>query len=165
MLMKPISRWHEKTIRTPIDSDAGPPFLPEKRIALARKYHDVRPGAVSMTSRISTGRILFEMSAHRIGGKVEPDSRRSLTSQASISETKVSHICDKIGLPRPMARDFSSLSVVIAFLTIESVPEFKAVAENEVEISEAVDHLGRVSERDKTGGLGSLCIEVLVPSV
>ena len=105
------------------------------------------------------------MSAHRVGGKVKPDSRRSLTSQASISETKVSHVCDKIGLPRPVARDFSSLSVVIAFLTIESVPEFKAVAENEVEISEAVDHLGRVSERDKTGGLGSLCIEVLVPSV
>ena len=105
------------------------------------------------------------MSAHRIGGKVEPDSRRSLTSQASISETKVSHICDKIGLPRPVARDFSSLSVVIAFFTIESVPEFKAVAENEVEITETIDHLRRVSERDKTGCLGSLCIEVLVPSV
>lgn len=28
MLMKPISRWHEQTIRTPIDSDARAPFLP-----------------------------------------------------------------------------------------------------------------------------------------
>ena len=25
MLMKPIRRWYEKTIWTPIDSDAGPP--------------------------------------------------------------------------------------------------------------------------------------------
>src|SRR4030095_11677100 len=125
----------------------------------------MRPGAVSMTSRISTGRLLFEMSAHRIGGKVEPDSRRSLTSQASISETKVSHVCDKIGVPRPVARAFSSVSGVIAFPIIEPVPEFKDAAENEIEISEAADHLGRVSERDKTAGLGSLCIEVLVPSV
>ena len=28
MLMKPIGRWHEKTTRAPIDSDARAPFLP-----------------------------------------------------------------------------------------------------------------------------------------
>jgi hypothetical protein len=96
---------------------------------------------------------------------VEPDSRRSLTSQTSIPEAKVSHVRDQIGLPRPVARDFSSLSVVVAFFTIESVPECKAVAENEVEIPETIDHLRRVSERDQASGLGSLRIEVLVPSV
>lgn len=165
MLMKPIGRWHEKAIRTPFDSDAGPPFLPKKRIAFSRENHDMRARPVSVTSRISTGRILFEMSAHRIGGKVEPDSRGSLTSQTSILEAKVSHVREKIGLPCPVARDFSSLSIVIALFTIEPVPEFKAVAENEVEIPETVDHLGRVSEREKAGGLGSLCVEVLVPSV
>ena len=161
MLMKPISRWHEKAIRTPIDSDAGPPFLPKKGIAFSRENHDVRAGSVSVASRVSPGRILLKVGAHRIASQVEPDSRGSLT----ISEAKVSHVRDKVGLPRPVARDFSSLSVVIAFFTIESVPEFKAVAENEVEITETIDHLRRVSERDKTGCLGSLCIEVLVPSV
>ena len=165
MLMKPICRWHEKTIRTPIDSDAGPPFFPKKRITLTRENHYMRARAVSMASRISTGRILFEMSAHRIGSKVESDSRGSLTSQAAVLESKVSDISDKIGFPRTVACNLSSLSVEIPVFTIESVPEFKAVAENETNISETIDHLGRVSERDKAGCLGSLCIEVLVPSV
>jgi hypothetical protein len=96
---------------------------------------------------------------------MEPDSRGSLTSQTSIPESKVSHVRDKIGLPRPVARDLSSLAVVIAFFTIKSVPEFKAVAENEAEIPETINHLRRVSERDKAGSLGSLCVEVLVPGV
>ena len=125
----------------------------------------MRARAVTMTSRICTGRILFEVSAHRIGSKVDPDSRGSQTSQASIPEAKVSDVSDKIGLPRPMARDFFSLAIIIAVLAIKSVPEFKAITENEVEIAEAIDHLGRVSERDKAGCLGSLCIEVLMPSV
>ena len=42
-----------------------------------------------------------------------------------------------------MARDFSSLAVVIAFFAIESVVEFKPVAESEIEILETVNHLGR----------------------
>jgi hypothetical protein len=60
---------------------------------------------------------------------MEPDSRGSLTPQASILEAKVSHICDKIGLLRPVARDLFSLAAVIAFFTAKSVAEFKAVAE------------------------------------
>src|SRR5262245_23309177 len=165
MLMKPIRRRHEKTVGTPIDADPGPPFLPQKRIAFARKNHDVRARSVPMTSRVSTGRILLEVGAHRIACQVEPDSRRSLTSQTPIPETEISHIRYKIGLPRAVARHLSSLAVVIAFFTVVSVPELEAVAENEVEIAETVDHLGRVCERDQAGGLGPLCIEVLVPSV
>jgi hypothetical protein len=96
---------------------------------------------------------------------MEPDSGGALTSQASILKAKISHVRDKIGLPGPVARDFSSLSVVVAFFTIESVPECKAVAENEVGIPETIDHLGRVRERNQAGGFSSLCIEVLMPSV
>ena len=59
MLMKPIRRWYEKTIWTPIDSDAGPPFLPKKRISFSRKNYDVRTRSVAVTSRVSAGRILL----------------------------------------------------------------------------------------------------------
>ncbi len=90
---------------------------------------------------------------------MEPDSRGSLTPQTSIPESKVSHVRDKIGLPRPVARDFSSFSVVVAFFTVEPVAEFEAVAENEIDIAETVDHLGRVGERDKTGSLGSCALK------
>src|SRR3974390_3527488 len=124
MLMKPVRRRHEETIRTQIDSDAGAPFLPKKRIPLARKNDDMRARSVPVTSRVSSGRILLEVGAHLIARQVEPDSRGSLTSQASIPEAKVSHVRDQIGLPRPVARDFSSFSVVIAFFAIESVAEF-----------------------------------------
>ena len=165
MLVKPIGRWHEKAIRTPFDSDAGPPFLPKKRIAFARKNHDVRARSVPVTSRVSAGRILLEVGAHCIASQVEPDPRRSLTSQTSISEAKISHVCDKIGLPRPVACDLSSLSVVVAIFAIESVPECKPVAANKIDITETIDHLGGVGERDKAGCLASLCIEVLMPSV
>src|SRR5262245_1234445 len=106
MLVKPIRRRHEKTAWTPIDADPGFSFFPKERIAFARKNHDVRARSVPMTSRVSAGRILLEMSAHRIACQVEPDSRRSLTSQTPIPETEVSHIWNEIGLPRPVARDF-----------------------------------------------------------
>src|SRR5688572_7577429 len=125
----------------------------------------MRARSVSVPPRVSTGRILLQVGAHCIMSEMEPDSRRSLTSQASIFQSKVSHVRDKIGLPCPVARDLSSFSVVVAFFTVEPVAKFKAVAQNEIEIPETVDHLGRISERDKTGCLGSLSVEVLVPSV
>ena len=165
MLMKPIGRRHEEATRTPVDPESGLALLPEKRIAFAGKNHDVRTGSVPVSPWVSPRWILLEVRAHRIGGKVEPDSRGSLTSQAAVLESEVSDISDKIGLPGPVARDFSSLAVVIAFFAIESVLEFIAIAENKVEIPETIDHLRRVSERDKAGGLGSLRVEMLVPSV
>ena len=64
-----------------------------------------------------------------------------------------------------MAYDLSSLSVVIAVFAIKSVPERKIIAENKVDITEPIDHLRRVSERDKARRLASLDIKVLVPSV
>jgi hypothetical protein len=96
---------------------------------------------------------------------MEPDSRGSLTPEAAVFESKVFDISDKIGLPRPVTCDLSSLSVVVAFFTIESIPEYKFVAENEVEIAKTIDHLRRIRERGKPGCLASLSIEVLMPSV
>ena len=64
-----------------------------------------------------------------------------------------------------MAYDLSPLSVVIAVFAIKSVPERKIIAENKVDITEPIDHLRRVSERDKVRRVASLNIEVLVPSV
>src|SRR6188508_3397559 len=108
MLMKPVGRWHEKTIRAPVDPNARLSFLPQKRIAFPGKNHDVRARSMPMASRVSAGWILLEVGAHRIASQMHADSGRPLTSQASIFEAEVPHVRDEIGLPRPVARDFSS---------------------------------------------------------
>jgi len=165
MLMKPVRWWYEETVRPPIDADARPSFFPKKRVAFPGKNYDVRARSVPMTSRVSTGRIPLEMRAHRVASQVEPNSRGSLTSQTSIFEAEISHVRDEIGLPCPVARDFSALAVVIAFFVVKSVAEFKPVAENEVKIPETINHLRRVRERDQAGCLAALRIEVLLPGV
>src|ERR1051325_2207428 len=165
MLMEPVRRWDEEAVRPPIDADARPAFFPKKRVAFPGKNHDVRARSVPMTSRVSTGRILLEVRAHRIASQVESNSRGSLTAQTSIFEAEIAHVRDEIGLPCPVARHFPALAVVIPCFAVEPVAEFKPVAENEVEIAETIDHLRRVRERDQAGGFASLCIEVLLPGV
>ena len=153
MLMEPIGRRHEKTTRTPVDPDAGLPLLPKKRIAFAGENHDVRTGSVPVTSRISPRRILLKMGTHCVGSKVQPYSGGSLTSQASVLQAKVSHVGNQIGLPCPVGCDLSSLSIVVAFFTIESVFERKIVTKDEVDIAKSIDHLRSVGECDKASRL------------
>ena len=165
MLMEPVRWWYEETVRPPIDADARPSFFPKKRVAFPGKNHDVRARSVPMSSRVSTGRILLEVRAHRVASQVESNSRGSLTAQTSIFEAEIPHVRDEIGLPCPVACDFSALAVVIAFFAVKSIAEFKPIGENEVEIPETINHLRRVRERDQAGCLAALCIEVLLPGV
>ena len=79
MLMKPIGWRHKEATGCESTRMRGCP-LPKKGIAFTREDHDMRAGSVPVPPRISPGRILLQMGAHRISGEVEPDSRGSLTS-------------------------------------------------------------------------------------
>ena len=121
--------------------------------------------SVPVPARVSAGRILFEVRAHRIAGQVKADARGALTAQAPVSQSEIAHVGNEVRFPRPVARYFSSLATVIAFLAIESVAKCKAIAQNEVEIAEAIDHLRRIGKRNQARGFASLRIEMLLPSV
>ena len=85
MLMEPICRRDKQASRTPVDADSRLALLPQARISFPRQDHDVRAGTVAVAAGVSSGRILLEVGAHRIGGKVQPNARRALASNAAVS--------------------------------------------------------------------------------
>src|SRR5205814_1043012 len=113
VLMKPVGWRHEQTARPPINANARLAFLPQERISLARKNHDMRAGAVSVTARVRARWILLEVSAHRVGGEMKPDARGALAALAAVAQLKVPYIGNKIGLPRAITDDLLSLSVIV----------------------------------------------------
>src|SRR5262249_53717230 len=165
MLMKPIGRRHEQTSRTPVDTDARLPFFPEKRIAFSGQNHDGRAGSVAVGLRVSPRRVLLEMGAHGVGGKMQPNSCGALTSETAVAQFEVPDIWNKIGFPSSVAGDLPTVAVVIALFAAESIHKRKLIVEDKVQIAEAVDHLRRISQRNIACRLASRNIEVLVPRV
>jgi hypothetical protein len=62
-------------------------------------------------------------------------------------------------------RDLSAVAVVIAVFFVESIGKGKIIADDEIQIAESIDHLGRVGQRHVPRALVSLNIEMLMPRV
>src|ERR1043166_3657076 len=165
MLMEPVGGWFEQAAGPPVDANARLSFFPEIRIALARQDENVSAGAVSVSPRIGSYGILFEVSAHGIGGKVKTDSRCAFTSGTAVFELQIPHIGNEVRFPRAMAFDLFALAAEITVIAAESVVENKLTIENEIQIAEAIDHQGRVGHGNVTGWTIALHVKVLMPGV
>src|SRR5437899_12484143 len=121
MLMKPVGGRHEQTSRTPVDPDARLSFFPKEGIPFAGENHDVRAGSVPVAARVSPGRILLEVGAHRVGGEMQSNARGALTSEASVPQLKVFDSRIEVGFPNPLGRDLSSLPAIIPVFAAKSV--------------------------------------------
>src|SRR5262249_52288480 len=163
MLMKPIGRRHEQTSRTPIDTDARLPFFPEKRISFAGKNHDVRAGSVAVGLRVGSRRVLLEMGAHGVGGKMQPNSCGALASETAVAQFEVPDIWNEIGFPSSVAGDLPTVAAVIAVFAAKLTQKEKRIVKNKVKIAEAVVHLRLTCKRPIECLLASRKIKVLIP--
>jgi hypothetical protein len=64
-----------------------------------------------------------------------------------------------------MALYILSLSVEISFLARESISKAKRVVEDEINVTEAADHLRRIRQRDVACRLSTLHVEMLMKTV
>src|SRR4051812_3982925 len=164
MLVEPLVGRGDNAVGLPIAATRRRSFGPQKRVAFALEYDDLRPGGVAVGFFVAADGELGDVGDERAAADLH--HRRPIAHAAAFAryQIKVVDVGDEVHVPEAllMNRPFAGKIILLA---VEPVAEEMRAIKYEVVVVEKIHHQRCRGEGDKARRAVAAAVVVPVPSV